>query len=54
MLDEGNGAREALRNLFAEHGLVAVKDYESATDLFLAELWIRGFKIVPLEESDKC
>jgi hypothetical protein len=53
MPSEGNGAREAMRNLLAEHGLVAVKDYEAATDLFLAELWVRGFKIVPIDEADK-
>jgi len=42
-----------MRNLLAERGLVAVKDYEAATDLFLAELWVRGFKIVPLELADE-
>ncbi len=52
MSPRGNGAREAVRNLLAEHNLVAVKDYERATDALLGELWMRGFKVVPLDGTE--
>ena len=45
----GNGAREALIEMFASTN---VKDPESFADCLLAEMWLRGFKIVPLEPSD--
>jgi len=48
MTQPGNGAREALRSLIAEFNVVSVKNYEAATDVFLKELWERGFKIVPI------
>jgi hypothetical protein len=39
----GNGAREAL---------IDIMENEDDTDIILTELWIRGFKIVPLEPDD--
>lgn len=39
----GNGAREAL---------LAILQHEQATDRLLGDLWLAGFKIVPLEPTD--
>jgi len=40
----GNGAREALIDIVGPHGKVV--------DGLLADLWLRGFKIVPLDDAD--
>ena len=48
----GNGAREAL----TEIGIELPATYEDAerwADWLLAELWVRGFKAVPLDPDDE-
>jgi len=40
----GNGAREALTDIVGPH--------DKVVDGLLADLWLRGFKIVPLEDTD--
>jgi hypothetical protein len=42
--NHGNGAREALMDI------VGLDD--KVVDRLLGELWLRGFKIVPLEAAD--
>lgn len=46
----GNGAREALIELFTETN---VNDPATFADDLLAEVWLRGFKIVPLDGTEK-
>jgi hypothetical protein len=46
----GNGAREALLAIAANH--VDAKEVATITDYLLAELWVRGFKVVPLDGSE--
>lgn len=50
-MSKGNGAREALTRWFDE-----AADFGSAIgvgpDQLLAWLWVEGFKIVPLAETD--
>jgi hypothetical protein len=41
---KGNGAREALKEIMFSERLV---------DVFLARLWMLGFKVVPLEEQER-
>lgn len=49
----GNGAREALIEILMERGFdLAQKSDEEGCDIVLAELWMRGFKVIPLEPSD--
>jgi hypothetical protein len=52
MSNRGNGAREALidlvQNRYTAHG-----DAGHEADVLLAELWVRGFKIVPLDGAEE-
>ena len=49
----GNGAREALIEVLMERGFdLATESDEKGCDLILAELWARGFKIVPLDGTE--
>lgn len=41
---QSNGAREALREIF--------NGDEKRTDAILADLWLHGFKIVPLDPEE--
>ena len=52
-MNPGNGARAALRKVFAARYLVDDPNcLDSELDQVLAELWIEGFKIVPLDKSE--
>lgn len=44
----GNGAREALISLALTFNNTEQDDAERWTDYILAELWARGFKVVPV------
>lgn len=44
----GNGAREALIDLALTFNNTEPIDAERWTDYILAELWARGFKVVPV------
>lgn len=46
--DTGNGAREMLAEFFEDHQLSDVP-----VDWFLAQLWLRGFKVVPVDWPDE-
>ena len=52
-MNPGNGARTALRKVFVARYLID-DPYcvDSELDQVLAELWIEGFKIVPLDKSE--
>lgn len=48
----GNGAREAIMDYITLHMQIVNQPpdgWETFTDHLLAELWLRGFKVVPLE-----
>jgi hypothetical protein len=47
--DKGNGAREAMIEHILECPNVSQSDAEAWADFTLADLWLRGFKVVPLE-----
>jgi hypothetical protein len=48
----GNGAREVMIAHILECPNVSQADAEAWADFTLADLWERGFKIVPLEDGD--
>lgn len=52
MSNEGNGAREAVEDVFGWTGDVTRKDADgrpiAPADWFLSALWLRGFKVVPI------
>lgn len=49
----GNGAREALIEVALDLPNTSDEDAAVWTDWILAELWMRGFKVVPLEPKDE-
>ncbi len=50
----GNGAREALIDVLRDHGTYLARESdEEGCDVVLAQLWMRGFKIVPLTAEDE-
>lgn len=49
----GNGAREAMIEHILEVEGVTQQDAEAWADYTLADLWVRGFKVVPVEQKDK-
>lgn len=46
----GNGAREALTDVAADLPYTDQEAAEKWADWVLAELWVRGFKAVPLDD----
>jgi hypothetical protein len=53
--EPGNGAREALLRVFLDNSDIWIMEDETPdnlVDFMLAELWMRGFKVVPLEPDD--
>lgn len=49
----GNGAREAMIEHILEVEGVTQEDAETWADYTLADLWVRGFKVVPVERKDQ-
>jgi hypothetical protein len=47
---ESNGAREAMIEHMSELSDCAREDSERWADYTLADLWMRGFKLVPIED----
>jgi hypothetical protein len=45
----GNGAREAMIAHILECPNVSQADAEAWADFTLADLWVRGFKVVPVD-----
>lgn len=48
----GNGAREAMIDIGTDLPRTSAEDAACWTDWLLAELWVRGFKVVPLDPDD--
>lgn len=46
----GNGAREALIEHASDFPRTTKEDAERWADFMLANLWLKGFKVVPIED----
>ena len=49
----GNGAREAMIEHILEVEGTTQEDAQAWADYTLADLWVRGFKVVPVEQKDE-
>lgn len=50
--NEGNGAHEAMLDHIKELPNITQQDAEAWVTYTLADLWMRGFKVVPLERCE--
>jgi hypothetical protein len=51
--ESGNGAREALIDVLRDHrGYLTRSSDGEGCDVVLAQLWMRGFKVVPLDDTE--